>query len=214
MPTWASVAGFEGHRESPELPVSLEGDGAVSTVKWSGVIPSGTSISLSTNVSFDGGHTWMGWKKATNGGSIPDVTTNTDLTNLIIKYRSFLSSESANVTPELSEVVFTMIPVIQFENAGDYTLKPEMWITKVGNGDISIVNMTDNNREFKFTGLIDGETVYLHNEREYIETSLALVYRYDNFNDNFLELLRGINVLRVNGDAKIQFRYQFKTLQG
>lgn len=102
----------------------------------------------------------------------------------------------------------------EFINDGDVVLKPEMWIEKVGNGDVSIVNRTYNNREFKFTGLIDGETVYVDNEREYIETDVPNEYRYSNFNNKYLHLVRGVNILRLTGACKLNFRYQHKTLQG
>jgi phage-related protein len=103
---------------------------------------------------------------------------------------------------------------IDFINHGDVVCKPEMWITKIGNGDISIINETNAGQEFKFTGLVDGEVVYVDNDRDVIKTDLPLTYRFDNFNDNFLETVRGINKLLVRGNCKIQFRYQFKTLQG
>lgn len=104
--------------------------------------------------------------------------------------------------------------IFTFENLGDVPVKPEMWITKVGKGDLSIVNITDANREFKFVNLADGETVYVDNENEIIETDIFMTYRYDNFNDNYLRFVYGINKLVAYGKFKMILRYQFKTLQG
>jgi phage-related protein len=101
----------------------------------------------------------------------------------------------------------------EFVNDGDIALYPEMWIRKVGNGDISIINQTDGNRLFQFTSLIDNETVYIDNEGTYIETDVANTYRYGNFNNNYLKLVRGKNILQVTGKCHLNFRYQYRTLQ-
>jgi phage-related protein len=103
---------------------------------------------------------------------------------------------------------------LQLTNGGDVECKPEIWITKVGNGDVSIINNTNAGEEFKFIGLLDGETVYVDCEMEDITTDLDDTYRYSNFNDNYLELVIGVNNLFITGTCKLQFRYSFKTLQG
>jgi phage-related protein len=100
-----------------------------------------------------------------------------------------------------------------FMNGGDVELYPEIWITKVGNGDITIKNITNGGQLFGFTGLIDGEIVYIDNERQYIETSVPNTYRYSAFNNNYMELVVGLNTLQITGAAKLDFRYQYKTLQ-
>lgn len=102
---------------------------------------------------------------------------------------------------------------IDFSNDGDTILKPEIWIQKIGNGDVSIRNLTNRGAEFKFKGLLDNETVYVDNEREFIETSIPSTYRIENFNNNYMELVTGVNTLEVTGACKINFRYQFKTMQ-
>lgn len=213
MSTWSYLAKFQGYRISPDFARNLDGDGALTKVSWTETIPQGTSIRVETNVSLDGGQFWEGWKTALNSGSIPDITSSTSLHNLVLKYRVFEETEDANLTPIFHDITFEFEPIIEFVNNGDVKIRPEIWITKVGNGDFSIINTSNGNYEFKFVTLIDGETVYVNGDREYIETDLALTYRYSNFNDNYLEFLRGINVLRVAGNAKIQFRHQFKTLQ-
>jgi phage-related protein len=103
--------------------------------------------------------------------------------------------------------------LVKFTNNGDVICKPEIFINKIGAGDFRIVNTTNMNSEFKFTSLANNETVYVDNEREYIETDIPLTYRYSNFNNGYLEMVRGVNNLMVYGNAIINFRYQFKTLQ-
>lgn len=100
-----------------------------------------------------------------------------------------------------------------FENKGHAELKPEIWIKKIGDGDVSVLNRATA-QTFEFKGLKDQEIVYIDNEREHIESSLPDTFRYDNFNDNYLTFERGRNILIINGNLKIQFRYRFRLLQG
>jgi len=104
--------------------------------------------------------------------------------------------------------------VLQFTNSGDIDIYPEISIIKVGNGDVSIINQTNGNQEFKFTGLLDGEEVYINCEKQIIETTLPNEFRYESFNDTYLQLKYGTNNLLIKGNCKIQMRYQFRTLAG
>jgi phage-related protein len=100
------------------------------------------------------------------------------------------------------------------ENHGDVDLYPqEMWILKYGAGDVSIVNKSDGGREFKFTGLADQETIYIQNEDRHIETDLTDTLRYNNFNGNYLKLVRGVNQMEITGACKITLKYRY-TLKG
>jgi phage-related protein len=103
---------------------------------------------------------------------------------------------------------------IQIVNNGDVICNPEIWITKIGNGDVRIVNNTNGGIEFKFTGLLNNEIVYVDNDAQHIESSLSNTYRYDNFNNNYLDIVRGTNNLVVYGNVKLDFRFYFKTIQG
>ena len=72
------------------------------------------------------------------------------------------------------------------------------------------------------TGLISDENVYIDCEKEFIESDLSETYRYDVFNDNYLELVVNeiideenieTNTLNIKGKCKIKFKYQYKYLQ-
>lgn len=65
-------------------------------------------------------------------------------------------------------------------------------------GDFSIVNETDANREFAFTGLTAGEVLTVNNELSIITSSLSLL-RLANFNLKWFRLLKGINTLTITG---------------
>lgn len=100
-----------------------------------------------------------------------------------------------------------------FDNIGDVDCQPEMWLEKVGAGDVRIVNLSDGAKEFKLTGLADKEVVYIDNENRHLESSLR-DNPYDLFNRGYLSLPWGANNLRIYGNVKISFRYRFRTLQG
>lgn len=101
---------------------------------------------------------------------------------------------------------------IEFINNGDYDCSPIIYIEKVGNGDISIVNTSDGGKELKLTGLTNGEKITIDCENEEIETDLVGFTRYDNHNDVFLTMPRGVNNLMVYGKCKLQFSYEFKLI--
>jgi predicted phage tail component-like protein len=99
---------------------------------------------------------------------------------------------------------------IEIDNLGHKSTLPKIWIEKIGDGDISISNISNNNEEFKFTKLLDKEIIYVDCENEIIKTNIENEWRYDNFNDNYLELVYGKNLLKVNGNAKLKFEYRYK----
>lgn len=206
--TWAELAGFKGNYISQEIPYSFSGDGAITKISWDAVNPSETTTKIETALSFNGGMTWTEWEPCINGSSIPQIKPTTSLKSAKIKFRVTLETTSSTSTPLLSNITFDITPIVVFNNKGNAACKPEIWITKHGNGNFSIINTSHNNETFSFTGLIDKETIYVNNDRQDIQTSLAVTYRYKDFNDNYLEFPPGINVLKINGDATIRFRYQ------
>ena len=87
----------------------------------------------------------------------------------------------------------------------------EFTTTNVGNY-FSITNITDNNLVFSFTNLQPSEHITVDCERKIITGSSGLP-RIGNFNLSFLELVRGINTLTLNGpisDYKISFAVAIK----
>lgn len=102
---------------------------------------------------------------------------------------------------------------IKIYNYGDIICYPTMTIQKVGDGDISIFNCSVN-QEMILRGLIDNETITIDSQREFIESDIDGMYRYDNHNDIFISFSRGSNQLIIKGNLKMRFQYQFKTLQG
>ena len=63
----------------------------------------------------------------------------------------------------------------------------------------SIINASDSNREFRFTGLTPLETITVDNERGIITSSISGQLRIDDFNKKFLRLVQGVNNLTLSG---------------
>ena len=104
-----------------------------------------------------------------------------------------------------------------FNNLGDIDVLPIIEITKIDAGNISIYNLSDGNKEFGLTSLVDNEIVEINCKRRDIISSLASsyppIYRYDNLIDNYyLSLPIGVNRLKVNGKCLLKFKYEFQFL--
>lgn len=101
---------------------------------------------------------------------------------------------------------------VEFNNNGDLPIKPEIWFQmpfiKDGKGDFQIIKNTNDTTIFKFTDLLSQEQIYVHNEKEYIESINTVHYRYDNFNNNYLSLNRGKTQLLIKGASQLTMRYQ------
>ncbi|WP_437261275.1 distal tail protein Dit [Bacillus thuringiensis] len=93
-------------------------------------------------------------------------------------------------------------------NSGDVETFPEVSLTKIGDGKVTIINHSDGGKIFEILNLKDKEDIYINCEKELIETSLSGVYRYSNVVGDYLMLMYGDNQLEVEGNCKIKFRYQ------
>lgn len=130
--------------------------------------------------------------------------------------KGYIQIQMRNIAPYAFSPVYTKeydcslldTTDILFTNEGDDLLYPELEIYKLGSGDLSIVNFSNGGNEFKFTGLTDLEKVYVDNLHHHIESDIPLQLRYDDFNNNYLEFVRGENNLRVTGKCKLLFKYQ------
>ena len=79
-----------------------------------------------------------------------------------------------------------------------------------GGDGISIQNLSDNNRTFKFKELPGGNslTIYVDNKNQVITDSMDLnLYPY--FNMKFMRLVKGDNLLKITGNAEVKFICEF-----
>jgi len=89
----------------------------------------------------------------------------------------------------------------------DY-IKPEIEFT-TSSSSMSIVNNTDDNNNFQFTGLNIGETVYVNNELGQIVSSTGL-NRNQNFNFNWFKITPDYyNNITIVGNGTVTFRMEF-----
>lgn len=99
-------------------------------------------------------------------------------------------------------------------NFGDIESHPEIWIKAKQDGEIKIINTSNNGSELKFSNLFINETIYIDNENEDIETDIPNKYRFDDHNGEFLSLVYGVNNLHVYGKCEIKIKYRHKFLAG
>lgn len=169
--------------------------------------------------SIDGGTTWelvTGYdnKEYSKKLKIPVISYGDELKGSKLMIHQRLKTTDTSSTPKIDNFKIVIDGGFEFVNHGDIECKPEIWITKIGDGNISLKNNTDGGKEFTFSNLKDGETIYIDNDNQYIESSLKNIYRYDDFNNYYLTLVRGHNLIKVNGNCKLNMRYIFKTMQG
>ena len=101
---------------------------------------------------------------------------------------------------------------VNFHNRSSYNgyYCPNLEITLNGGQSISIVNESDENRVFEFTGLPTNKDliIYVDNKNQVITNNLDLnLYPY--FNMKFLRLVRGYNMLKITGTGSVKFLCEF-----
>lgn len=105
----------------------------------------------------------------------------------------------------------TTSQILKLENKSNIVkyYYPEIWITSLDGGTISLVNYSDGGREFKFNNLQTNETIYVNNRLKQIETDVADIYRLKDFNRTWLRLGYGINQIAVTGKCLIKTKMQY-----
>jgi len=196
-----------GRRQSKEISLLTVNMAYGSKITWDAEEPEGTEVIIETSI--NGGETW---EKAINGGSVPSIRDQSDIREEKLLIRQTLITSNTLFTPKLNSLEVVIDEGITIYNKGDVDMSPEMWIQKYGDGDIKLIHR-HTGEVFEFTGLKDQEEIYVDNENEDIITNIPGIYRYDNFNDNYLRLPRGRNDFQVVGNFKLQLRYRYKILQ-
>jgi len=104
---------------------------------------------------------------------------------------------------------------MRFYNEGDAIVRPQLKITKIGDGDISIINQ-ENNQEFKLTGLYNNEFILINCENEEIVSNLQKShnrYLYNNHNDIWLDFDRNSSsIFTFKGNFDCEFYLEYKYL--
>lgn len=124
------VVGKGGARKSLPLDLSSVGTVKTSEISWQATEPTDTSLKVETSLSTDSGETWGAWQQATNGGSIPGIVPDMDLSNAKLKTRATLETEDTSVTPALNNLTI---------NLTGEKLEPRIWQP----GQIVEINLPD-----------------------------------------------------------------------
>lgn len=106
-----STAGTQqsGNRISPNIDLTGLSTISSTNIGWSVAIPIGTTFSVETSISTDGGATWGAWITEANDTSIASLTGITDTTNLFMRVRISMTTSSDGVsTPSLNDITLTV----------------------------------------------------------------------------------------------------------
>lgn len=96
-----ALPAMSGYRISPVMDISSVGPFADLKITWAETIPTGTALTVETNLSFDAGVTWHGWQVCVNGGQVPGITDQMNLSKARIQIRQTLTTDNSAVTPTL-----------------------------------------------------------------------------------------------------------------
>ena len=112
MATWNSFTQRHttGYRISPAITLTTQDVvAASSSISWTAVTPTGTTVSIEIALSTDNGATWTNWLLCTNGQAVPGIDELSSLQNVQIKIRETLTTSDVHVSPELQEVNIEII---------------------------------------------------------------------------------------------------------
>jgi len=101
---YAKAYPSSGTRTSPEYNISTAGTVESATITWTANTPAGTSVTVETCVSLDGGATWTSWQTVASGSAVPGLPKGTNLANARIQLRQTLSTTNSAVTPQLLDI--------------------------------------------------------------------------------------------------------------
>lgn len=97
---------------SPVIDISPAGRAGSSQISWDCDLNGEPSLTLETNLSLDGGSTWLGWQTAVNAEAIQGIALSTNLSNARLRYKADLSIVNGSITPLLHDVVINMTPAL------------------------------------------------------------------------------------------------------
>ena len=99
---------------------------------------------------------------------------------------------------------------IEFKNLGDKPIQPDIYIEKVGDGDITINNIYEKTEPLVLTGLKDGDKITIDPEMRLVEIEPDNPVIYNNFNHSYLTLSYGVSHLQITGKCYLSLRYRYK----
>lgn len=114
----------------------------------------------------------------------------------------------ATASTPISFNIYNESNVMHSKYSGYYYF-PKIYIDLQSNStNVKLVNTSDGNREFTFTGLTANEGVYIDNEFKQIETDSGAI-ALSKFNKNWFRLVYGQNIIQCYYPATIKFVCQY-----
>ncbi|MBA4542004.1 phage tail family protein [Thermoactinomyces daqus] len=131
-----------GSYESPVVDISQVGKAASTLQNWTmfSTQPPGTTVTLSTRYSLDGGSTWSAYADTTNGGTIPGISQSTDLSNARFQYKFTLSTTDVGATPQIDKTTYTF--TTGYKTSQTFTL-PGYSVGSIGTSAGSLASWTE-----------------------------------------------------------------------
>jgi predicted phage tail component-like protein len=114
------------------------------------------------------------------------------------------------LTPTFSPLGVTNITLV---NNGDLSMRPIIYAKLLASDTFSIINLSNGGQQISFSGIAIGETITIDCQNEEIESDISTTtYRINNMTGEFLEIIRGNNILQVIGNIQLQFKYEYAFL--
>lgn len=115
---------------------------------------------------------------------------------------SGMPNQTATINVEnLCNVMTTFKPIIRFK-ASPYS---------TGTTSFTVTNNTTGD-SFTISDIEAGESIYINNRREFINSSLEDTFRLNNFTGDFIKMYQGMNNLTFKGEGKVFFEAHYPTL--
>lgn len=110
-----------------------------------------------------------------------------------------------------SKVMSSVTDTIRVENLStiDNSYTPRVYITGLSDTDLEIVNLSNGGKRTYIQSIKEGEVIHLDNIRTHLESSIDMRKPNKHFNYEWIELVKGVNRLKVTGHVKLQFICQF-----
>ncbi|MBU9714413.1 phage tail domain-containing protein [Evansella tamaricis] len=119
-------------------------------------------------------------------------------------YTPFVSSRLYDLSENTEEGT-----MINFQNNGDLETQPIIYLEKVGEGDVTFVNTSDGGKTMTISNVIDGEKITIDNTIHDLKWNSNVNY-YNDFDFNWMNLVYGVNRIKVLGNCKFYYKCQFK----
>lgn len=98
------------------------------------------------------------------------------------------------------------------ENKGNLSCKPVLTIRKIGDGEISFINLSDRGKNFRLVNLRANEEVIIDSEEEDIVSNIPMTFHFDDVYGDFPTFVEGANYFEIYGDCLVKWKYQFKNI--